>query len=569
MNKIINYTAFATLILFCLNIELQAQTKARFMIVDSLAGIHHQFEVYEGFLGGGACVFDLNNDGFEDIFLTGGMGIDRLYLNLGNGTFKDIYESSGLKVTAKYVTQGVASADVNRDGFTDLFITTNTRKGEKLTIPRAENLLFLNNGDNTFTDATKAFGLSDFMSFSTGVAFGDVNKDGYPDAYIGNYFYEYSGPLNEINDQTIVNASSVAHGYLLINEGGKRFVNLYEKYGLNHKGFGFGGVFTDFDNDGDQDLLVNHDFGYKATPNYLLQNMYPETHFKYVEEERGMDLRINAMTSAVGDYNNDGLLDYFTTNIKFNQFMVNQGDRFNDLADSLGTKLFTISWGANFCDFDQDGDLDLFVANGDLNPNCTPMYNYFFEQTDGKYTDVAGLIGMNDYGIGRGSVIFDYDNDGDQDLLLVNQKSVSNYPVPSVSHLYRNDSTIGNWLKVKLKGGYSETNGIGSRVAVFVGGKSHIREIDGGGSSHLSQSSTTAHIGLGAFAAADSVVVSWPSGERTVIKDVTANQTLVVQEEKQMELKNSNGFKSWYVLLGLFLTGLVAYYIYSKDERKI
>ena len=141
---------------------------------------------------------------------------------------------------------------------------------------------------------------------------------------------------------------------------------------MNHKGFGFGGVFTDFDNDADQDLLVNHDFGYKAKPNYLLENEYPSPTLKYVEKEYGMDLRINAMAAAVGDYNNDGWLDYFVTNIRFNLFMVNQGEGkpFVNKAEELGTKLFKITWGANFGDFDNDGDLDLFAANGDLNPNC-------------------------------------------------------------------------------------------------------------------------------------------------------------------------------------------------------
>ncbi|MEY3367660.1 MAG: hypothetical protein RI973_815, partial [Bacteroidota bacterium] len=329
--------AFAFLLTCCFFQSAVAQF--RFTDVTASAGIEHQFLVYEGMFGGGICVFDLNRDGFEDLYLTSGMRDDRLYLNQGDGTFKNIFEGSGLELTRKYVTQGVAGADVNRDGWTDLFITTITRRDSLLEIPRARNLFFLNKGDNTFRDATAEYGIDQLYCFSTGASFGDFNADGWPDLYVGNYFLEYDGPLTEINDATIVNASKTAKGYLLINRDGKYFEDVYEDYGLDHRGFGFGGVFTDFDNDGDQDLLVNHDFGYKAKPNYLLRNQYPRKSFEYVEEALGMDLRINAMGAAVGDYDNNGFLDYFITNIKFNRFMVRdeKAGLYKDQARAMGT----------------------------------------------------------------------------------------------------------------------------------------------------------------------------------------------------------------------------------------
>jgi enediyne biosynthesis protein E4 len=513
------------------NTETTAQIK--FTDVSEAAGINHQFRVYEGMFGGGACVFDLNNDGYEDIFITSGMNDDVLYLNQKDGTFKNIFEGSGLELTRRYVTQGVAGADVNRDGWVDLFITTITTKDSTKTIPRAENLFFLNNGDNTFRNATAEYKIDQLYCFSTGASFGDFNADGYPDLYVGNYFLEYDGPLTEINDATIVNASKTAKGYLLLNQKGKGFKDVYEDYGLNHRGFGFGGVFTDFDNDGDQDLLVNHDFGYKAKPNYLLRNNYPKKNFSYVEKELGMDLRINAMASAVGDYDNNGLLDYFVTNIKFNRFMVNEGrgTPFKDKAAESGMSIFTISWGANFADFDQDGDLDLFVANGDLNPNCTPMGNFLFENSNGTFQDIARAAGINDYGIGRGSVVFDMDNDGDLDILFINQKAVKDYPTASVTKLFRNDSPTGNWLKVALQGVEAEKHGIGSRVEIVIGNKKMIREIDGGGSSHLSQNSTIAHFGLGAASQIDSVIVTWTGGKKQVLVNQPANQLLIITEE--------------------------------------
>jgi enediyne biosynthesis protein E4 len=501
-----------------------------FKDVTKEAGIQHQFVVYEGMFGGGACVIDFNNDGWEDIFITGGMGEDALYQNKGDGTFRNIYHSSGL-TTAPYVTQGVSSADVNKDGWVDLFITTITTKDSVKTIPRAENLLFINNGNSTFRNATKEFGLDGLISFSTGVSFGDFNADGYPDAYIGNYFLDYEGQLNLINDATIVNANQTAKGYLLKNKGGKYFSNVYSDYGLAHKGFGFGAAFTDFDNDGDVDLLVNHDFGYKAVPNVFLINEYPKKQFRNAAKELGMDLKINAMGTAVGDFNFDGLLDYYVTNIRFNRMMVSQGigKPFVDKSRELGMGYVSISWGSNFADFDHDTDLDLFVANGDLNPNDVPMADYYFENNKGVFTEKAWAKGLNDYGIGRGSVVFDMDNDGDLDILVVNQKPVLNYPVTSETRLYRNDSTKGNWIKIALKGVDSEMHGLGSRVEVVIGKIKMIREIDGG-SSHLSQNSTIAHFGLGHATVADSVIVKWIGGKKQILTNQKVNMSITVTE---------------------------------------
>ncbi|MFM9911604.1 MAG: CRTAC1 family protein [Chitinophagaceae bacterium] len=531
------------------------------------AGIKHVFKVYEGMFGGGACVIDFNKDGYEDIYITGGMNDDVLYKNNGNGTFTNVFEQSGLTLTKKYVTQGVSGADINRDGFVDLFITTITSREKKQAIPREINLLFLNNGNGTFKDVTKEYGLDQLYSFSTGGSFGDFNADGWPDLYVGNYFNEFEGKLSVINDNTVVGANQIAKGYLLLNEKGKYFRDVYSDYGLNFRGFGFGGVFTDFDNDGDQDLFVNHDFGYKRTPDLLLENRYPKQSFRDVAKEMGMDLKINSMGTAVGDYNNDGLMDYFMTNIKFNYFMVNQGigKGFLNKAKELGVDFFSISWGANFGDFDHDGDLDLFVANGDLNPNCVPMADFYYENDGAKFSDKARETGLADYGIGRGSVVFDYDNDGDLDLLVVNQEAVLTYPVPSVTHLYRNDSTKGNWIKIALIGVDAETHGIGSKIEIETSGKKMIREIDGGGSSHLSQNSVIAHFGIGTATTIDKITVYWTGGNRQTVVDIKANQLITIIEPPVKKMNNILLY--WIVGVMLLLMGIVwRYRILQKNK---
>ncbi len=531
------------------------------------SGIDHYFQVYEGTFGGGAVAFDINNDGFEDLFLTSGTEEDALYLNMGNGSFKNIYKGSGLGITKNFVTQGAVSADVDRDGYRDLFITTINTTDSTNVIPRAKNLLFLNNGDMTFRDATTEYKIDQLNSFSTGPSFGDINADGYPDLYIGNYFLEFEGTLGVLKDATIVSANQTAKGYLLLNKKGKYFENVYEDYGLNHRGFGFGALFTDFDNDGDQDLLVNHDFGYKAVPNFLYENRYPRKSFRDLSETYAMDLKENAMGSAVGDYNNDGLLDYYVTNIKFNLLMENQGvgNVFIDRAKELGAYSFAISWGANFADFDLDGDLDLYVSNGDLNPNCTPMGNFYFENTNGKFTEKGRATGVNDYGVGRGSIVFDIENDGDLDLLVVNQKPVQDYPTVSTTRLLRNDLTAGNWIKVALKGIKSETNGIGSRVEIVIGKTKMLREIDGGGSSHLSQNSTIAHFGLGKAKKIDSVIVTWVGGKKQILLDQNSNQVLTIRE---IEDRKPLGL---YLLSSIILVVLltVFYRIKKRKSSKI
>ncbi len=228
-------------IFFLLVLNIPAYPQTAFTEVSKQAGIEHQFKVYEGTFGGGATVFDFNNDGFEDIFITGGVASDVLFMNKGDGTFENVYNRSGLQASMQYVTQGAVSADVNKDGWRDLYITTITAKDKKEKVPRAPNLLFINNGNGTFRDATKEYGLDKYLSFSTGAMFGDVNGDGYPDLYVGNYFQEYQGKLQVMNDAIIVGSKQMAKGFLFINKKGKYFVDWYDDYGLSHKGFGFGG----------------------------------------------------------------------------------------------------------------------------------------------------------------------------------------------------------------------------------------------------------------------------------------------------------------------------------------
>jgi hypothetical protein len=531
------------LVLIMIGLSSAGRSQDYFVDVTEESGIDHYFIPYQGTFGGGVAVLDFNNDGKEDLFVAGGAGSNALYQNNGDGSFSDIIDKAGFEDLDTLVTQGATTADVNRDGNVDIFITAISSKngGAKMEAP---DMLYINNGDGTFSNKTINYGLDKEHKFSTGATFGDINRDGYPDLFVGVFFENFSGRLDQYSGLAS-SKSPPAWDLLYINKEGKYFEEKSYDYKLHYIGLGFGGVFTDYDNDRDLDLLVFNDFGYKFTPNKLFRNEYPKKRFTDVSEHMGMDFGMSAMGIAVGDYNNDGWLDYFFSNILNAPLAVNQGlgKPFLDLSEELGASIrfltnkdgrpvSTISWGINFLDFDNDTDLDLFIANGSLNPDEKPIPNVLLINDNHKFTKAGLEAGLSDTYIGRGSVTFDYDNDGDLDLFIVNQSSVSsnfeNFDNLS-SRLYRNDAATGNWMKIKLEGSRSDINGIGSRVEVYTDNVLMVREIDGG-SSHESQNSKIAHFGMKEYKKADSLIVKWTSGATQKLYDVKVNQTIMLQE---------------------------------------
>ena len=521
----------------------KAQTS--FSDVTQASGIQHSFKVLEATFGGGATVLDYNQDGWEDVFLVGGVEGNVLYHNNGDGTFKDVSKEAGLPAIENFATQGVIAADVNKDGYTDLFITTIARLSDE-SFKKAPNILLLGNQNGTFTDQTEKYGFNQFETFSTGATFGDFNKDGFPDLYVGNYFENYSGSLDKFSGPQLESADQPSKDLIFLNQGGERFMEVSELVGMDHTGLGFGGVWSDYDNDNDLDLLIVNDFGFRATPNLLYRNEYPRLAFTEVSEEVAFNFGINAMGITVGDVNLDGLMDYFVTNLQASYLLLNQGkgQAFMSASKEMGTwyptiqseegyRVTPVSWGANFFDYDNDMDLDLYVANGALNPSLPPNPNQFFEYDNGQFKEIGSKSKTNDNSISRGSVTFDYDNDGDLDLLVINQDvfpgNEASFPING-SRLYRNETIEGNWVKIKLEGKTSETSGIGSRLELYVADKVLIREIDGG-SSHESHNSTIAHFGLGTHDQVDSLVIKWSAGERQVVQAVSINQMTTIQEE--------------------------------------
>jgi hypothetical protein len=539
-----------TTILSLFIVSLYAQ---QFTELSEAAGINHAFQIDLATFGGGACVLDFDEDGFEDLYVTGGVQQDVLYRNNGDGTFTDVHATAGFERTLEMYTQGVAAADINRDGYKDLLITSMNALGDNR--ENAPNLLYLNNGDGTFQDVTKAWGLDNFRTNSMAASFGDINADGFPDLYIANYFSNSGASVSIYNEQTITNSFRPAEDYFFLNSSGQKFVDARELYGLDYDGFGFQGMFTDFDNDQDLDLYVANDFGFKSTPNLFFRNDFPQKRLKDRANSLLMNYGMNAMGLARADYNFDGWMDYMVVNLGISVFTVNEGNGkgFDESTFDVNLGITTIrdsiytgppvSWGANFFDFDHDRDMDLFIANGALNPTIRPNPNFLFvyDADRGFFEEESADLGVRDYRIGRGSVVFDYDKDGDLDLFVVNQ--IPRDPISGLEEarclLYRNDASDGNWLQVELEGIQQDKNGIGARVEVEVDGQLLIREIDGG-SSHLSQNSTIAHFGLGDATVVDKVTVKWLGGKTQTLEQVKANQQLTIVEEQSKTIASSS-----------------------------
>jgi len=510
---------------------------AQFTEVSLESGIALQ-HVTSQLIGGGGAFFDYDNDGWLDIYAVGGNDDDGLFHNNGDGTFTNIAETAGLEATSGYQTTGVITGDVDKDGYRDVFV---------MRWDTQPNLLLHNNGDGTFTEVGEDSGV-DGVSFSMAASFGDYNLDGYLDLYVGNYIEENGG---------YTEGGGFGHkcsaNFFYVNKGDGTFEEVSEQYGMNDKGCTLSAAFTDFDNDNDVDLLLANDFGEWVEPNTAFENLYPGDSFANIGRQADLDLKIYTMGIAIGDYNEDGLLDHYMTNIGHNPLMRNQGNNeFEEVAQitgvdnthsgtdpETGSFLFATSWGAAFFDYNNDTYLDLFVSNGhipaiDIIKNAENDPNKLFRnnQANGTFTDMSSIMGIANSDICRGMAVGDYDNDGDMDILVVAITSVS-MPSTAEDHimLFRNDNPPANWLKVKLEGIASNKEGIGSRVEISVDGRTLIREIDGG-SSHASHNSTIAHFGLGDYEMVDELKVRWLGREEQIFTNIAANQLIVVEEDE-------------------------------------
>jgi len=502
------------IVIFLVNYSLVAQEFTR---IEEAAGIDIQ-HIDEFIMGGGAAFFDSNNDGYLDIYVTGGENQDKLYINNQDGTYSDVTVSAGLANTAIFKTNGVCTGDIDNDGDRDIFVTTG--EGES-------NLLFENQGDGTYLNISESAGIDDNV-WSTSVTMGDYNNDGYLDIYVGNYVTIGNQPNTPFYEQL----EEEIHNFLYVNNGDNTFTESAMDLGVGISGATLAVSFTDYDKDNDIDIYIANDFGGLFGANTLFRNDYPSNTFTDVSALTNTNASINGMGIAIGDYNEDLLYDYYVSNMSSNVFYVNDGDNTytNDAATLEVGHSDGVSWGNFFFDYNNDSYLDLFLANGgvlmqDMNRNQNNVL--FTLQPDYTYDQSTSYQDLEDSAITRGSIYGDIDNDGDLDIFDVN---ISDTLYNFNSHLLQNNlSDSSAWLKIELQGTTNNYDAFGSYITLYSGDRIFIREIDGG-SSYQSQNSSIAHFGLSDALIADSVVINWLGGTQQKLYDVATYQSIHIIE---------------------------------------
>ena len=496
-------------------------------------GDYELSNIVEG-TGTGAMFFDYDGDGWLDVYLVNGCWLkevndnrgrrlrdklaNSLWRNNGDGTFSDVTEEAG--VGDKSFGFGCSAADYDNDGDLDLYV-----------LNYGPNVLYRNNGDGTFSDVSEQSGLANpFWSLSA--PWFDYDRDGDLDVYVANYlqyddgkfrsYYAaagYPGPLSY----------SGRPDALYRNNGDGTFTEVTSETGLlNPNGRAMSATVADLNNDGLLDLYVTND----GMENYFYRNTG-----KGGFEEEGLILGlafgeggqgVSSMGPAVGDVDRDGRLDIYVPDMGYGCLLINRGEYFEDRTAPSNLAVVCgqyTGWGGLLLDYDNDGYLDVFVANGNAHHEYTEEDVLMRNDGTGNFTDVAGSSGeyFHEKYVGRGATYGDYDNDGDLDLLVVN---LNDSP-----KLLRNDGGNKNaWLTVapKLPGGKSDA--LGARVTVTAGSLTQMQDLIPM-TGYLSQADPRPHFGLGKAARVDAVEIRWPDGHTTELRDVSTNQILTVVQD--------------------------------------
>jgi len=486
----------------------------------------------------GVAFLDYDNDGWADILvLTGSRFGDppatasnRLYKNNRDGTFTDVTEKAGLFRTG--YAYGVTVGDYDNDGFEDLFITG-----------WGQNTLYHNNGDGTFTDVTKEAGLlNPHARFGSGCAFVDYDRDGRLDLFVSNYIafdmdqVPRAGQKSCNNEGVFCGPRGLPYGShsLYHNDGKGKFSEVTAASGIakTQAGYGLTVVAADFDNDGWPDIFVACD----STLSLLFRNNHDGT-FTEQALEAGVALSDDGMVQAgmgvgVGDLRLDGNLHIVKTHFAGDTpaVYINDGKgNFHDetLRSGLAVETRFVTWGVGVADLDNDGKPEIFSVTGGIYPEVKENYKtprvVFRNLGRGRFEEVLGLAGpgVDALHSSRGCAFGDFDNDGDLDIVIVNH----NEP-PS---LLRNDvNAAHHWLKVTLTGVQSNRSAIGARVTVRYGDQIQAQELLSQ-SSYLSVNDSRLHFGLGSAAVAD-VEIRWPLGRIEKFRGVAADQLIRITE---------------------------------------
>jgi len=523
--------------------DVTAQTGITFVHTDGSSGRRYIVEA----MSTGIATFDYDNDGLVDIYFPNGAPlpgctVDRpprhaLYRNLGNWTFEDVSESAGLVCTA--YGMGVTVGDYDQDGDPDIYLSN-----------FGDNLLFRNNGDGTFTDVTRQAGVarSGGTIIGAGVAFLDADRDGLPDLYVGNYIHLDCAahvPKTERGFPSYPSPRdySPIPDTLYRNNGDGMFSDVSGPAGIAaHAGRSMGLTCADYDNDGDTDVFICND----VMENFLFRND-GRGRFEEVAVIAGVAMNMQGELVAnmgvdAADFDHDGLLDFFTTNYQGQLPMLfrNFGDGvFQDVTSvtNAGAQCLPyVNWGAGFVDFDNDGYLDLYIANGHTEDNIelrdrSTAYkcpNLLLRNTGrGRFMDISAKAGdgMAPVKASRGIALDDLDNDGDIDVVVLNSREA-----PTILRNMLAESGCGHhWLGVRLLGTRTNRDGIGAHVTVVAGERRWLEEVHSG-RGYQSHWGTRLHFGLGTIDHIERIEVRWVGGGTDVFENVAPDQVVTLIE---------------------------------------
>ncbi len=491
--------------------------------------VHNTTGINDHKMGTGAAWLDYNKDGYLDLYVTMRVGANKLFKNNGPDILTGIYDFSDVAVSlgvadASSDGGGVSIADINNDGWDDIFLANCD-----------ENILYLNdgpdiNGDFSFTDVTSsAFpnGSAGGNSRSPSASWGDYDKDGYLDLYIAQHY-------------TVLGSSGgTTQDFLYHNNGDETFTDISNLLVIDSlMGGGFIGGWSDYDKDGDMDIFLINDCPIAiGKPTMVWRNdggSDPLTwDFTEVSDSIGINDCRNGMGIGVGDYNRDGWMDIFYTNIGDCAFYSNDEGVFTDIAPTaLNTQphMQHFSWGAAFMDYDNDGWQDIMVSIGALSLNPSPGFpfnqqpNMFFRNNgDSTFTNIAGTLGLDDDRQSRSGIYGDYDNDGDLDIY------VTNYEDNCV--LNKNNLNNGkHWLKVHLVGTQGNKDGLGSKLKLTTSDGTIQHYETRSGSNLGGGDSPYAHFGLDTNTIITELEVTWLSGSVQTINNPSVDQLLEMTE---------------------------------------
>ncbi len=477
---------------------------------------------------GAAAAGDYDADGDVDVFIVrGDIGPNLLYRNIGDLVFEEVAEAAGVAYTRSptenYRHAGTMFADIDGDGDLDLFIGG---------IEGDPCLIFANNGDGTFTDVSQGSGIEAIgQGNSIGAAFGDFDLDGDLDLFVSHWLterdFENPGDTQHLwrndSDQNAIRFTSVSESAGI----SPTIINLPDPNTiLQYWDFTFAPSFARINDDLYPDILSVADFNFTQ----FFVNNQDGTFSNATDTDVLIDE--NGMGSAIGDYDNDGDLDWFVSSILFhgedpkfgNRLYRNDNGAFADVTDEAGVADGGWGWAACFIDVENDGDLDIYHTNGwpftDADNDFTvDKSRLFVSDGNGKFEESAEEFGLADTDEGRGAVCADFDNDGDIDILQL---------IYQGANLWRNETSGNNFLGVTLQGVAPNTGAAGSRIFITAGGTTQMREVSIA-SNFASQNPRQQIFGMGSSSMAAELRVEWHDGRETVMTNVSAGQKLTIQ----------------------------------------